>query len=76
MTTEEIILSFGFHPSGTCDCGGVRNEKYRKGPFVIYIRKTKNLFKIKRKNEVVIPLKSLNELEKVLQKTFPQPVAG
>jgi hypothetical protein len=70
MTTEEIIKSFGFHPSGTCDCGGVRNEKYRKGPFVIYIRKTKNLFKIKRKNEVVVPLKSLNELEKELSEIF------
>lgn len=76
MSHEEIIRSFGFYPSGSCDCGGVRNDKYRKGPFVIYIRKTKNLFKIKRKNEVVIPLKSLNELEKVLQETFPQPVAG
>lgn len=75
MTTEEIIKQFGFYPSGSCDCGGVRNDKYRKGPFVIYIRKTKNQFKIKRKNEVIVPLKSLNELEKTLQETFPQPVA-
>jgi hypothetical protein len=75
MTTEQTISSFGFYPSGSCDCGGVRNEKYRKGPFVIYIRKTKNQFKIKRKNEVVVPLKSLNELEKALQETFPQQVA-
>lgn len=75
MTSEELILSFGFYPSGSCDCGGVRNEKYRKGQFVIYIREKKNQFKIKRKNEVVVPLKSLNELEKALQETFPQPVA-
>lgn len=75
MTSEETIKQFGFYPSGSCDCGGVRNEKYRKGAYVIYIRKTKNLFKIKRKNELIVPLKSLNELEKALQETFPQPVA-
>lgn len=73
MTSEDLIKSFGFYPSGTCDCGGVRNDKYRKGAYVIYIRKTKNLFKIKRNNEVIIPLKSINELEKSLQETFPQP---
>jgi hypothetical protein len=75
MNYEQTILSFGFYPSGSCDCGGVRNEKYRKGQFVIYVREKKNQFKIKRKNEVVVPLKSLNELEKALQETFPQPVA-
>jgi hypothetical protein len=75
MSYEETIQSFGFYPSGSCDCGGVRNEKYRKGAYVIYIRSTKNQFKIKKKNEVIIPLKSLNELEKSLQETFPQPVA-
>lgn len=76
MTYEEIILSFGFYSSGACNCGGVRNDKYRKGPFIIYIRKTKNQFKINRNNEVIVPLKSLNELEKALQETFPQPVIG
>jgi len=73
MIYEETIKQFGFYQSGSCDCGGVRNDKYRKGPFVIYIRKTKNQFKIKRNNEVIIPLKSINELEKSLQETFPQP---
>jgi hypothetical protein len=76
MTSEELIRQYGFYASGTCDCGGVRNDKYRNGPFVIYIRKTKNQFKIKRNNDVVVPLKSLNELEKNLQEAFPQPVAG
>lgn len=76
MTSEELIRQYGFYASGTCDCGGVRNDKYRNGPFMIYIRKTKNQFKIKRNNDVVVPLKSLNELEKNLQETFPQPVAG
>jgi len=75
MTNEELIKSYGFYPSGSCDCGGVRNDKYRKGPFIIYIRKTKNLFKIKRNNEVIVPLKSLNDLEKSLQETFSQPAA-
>lgn len=75
MTSEELIKQYGFYPSGSCDCGGVRNDKYRNPPFVIYIRKTKKQFKIKRNNEVVVPLKSLNELEKVLQETFSQPVA-
>lgn len=76
MNYVETILSYGFYSSGSCDCGGVRNDKYRNGPFIIYIRKTKNQFKIKKKNEVIVPLKSLNELEKALQETFPQPVAG
>lgn len=76
MTSEELIKQYGFHESGTCDCGGVRNDKYRKGAFIIYIRKTKNQFKIKRNNEVIVPLKSLNELEKALQETFPQQVIG
>jgi hypothetical protein len=75
MNHDETIKSYGFYASGTCDCGGVRNDKYRKGAYVIYIRKTKNQFKIKRNNEVVVPLKSLNDLEKALQETFPQPVA-
>lgn len=75
MNYEDIIKKYGFYPSGICDCGGVRNDKYRKGPFIIYIRKTKNQFKIKRNNEVVVPLKNLNELEKALQETFPQPAA-
>jgi hypothetical protein len=76
MNHEDIIKSFGFYTSGSCDCGGVRNDKYRNGPFIIYIRKTKNQFKIKKKNEVIVPLKSLNELEKALQETFPKQVAG
>lgn len=75
MKNEDLIKQFGFYPSGSCDCGGVRNDKYRKGSYVIYIRVKKNQFKIKRNNEVVIPLKSLNELEKDLQETFPQQVA-
>lgn len=74
MTGEELIKQYGFCESGSCDCGGVRNDKYRNGPFIIYIRKTKNQFKIKKKNEVIVPLKSLNELEKSLQETFSQPV--
>jgi hypothetical protein len=76
MTIDELIKQFGFYPSGTCDCGGVRNDKYRKDGYTIYIRKTKHQFKIKRKNEVIVPLKSLNELEKSLQETFSQPIAG
>lgn len=75
MTYEDTIKTFGFYASGSCECGGVRNEKYRNGAYVIYIRKTKNQFKIKRKNEVIVPLKPLNELEKSLQETFSQPVA-
>lgn len=76
MTSEELIKLYGFYPVSPCDCGGVRNDKYRKGTYVIYLRKTKNQFKIKRNNEVLVPLKSLNELEKALQETFPQQVAG
>jgi hypothetical protein len=75
MKSEEIIKKYGFYPSGSCDCGGVRNDKYKNGSYVIYIRKAKNQFKIKKKNEVIVQLKSLNELEKALQETFPQPVA-
>ena len=76
MTIEEIISQYGFHQSGSCDCGGMRNDKYRKGEIVIYVRKKTNQFKIRKKNDVIIPLMNLNALEETLQKTFPQSVTG
>ena len=75
MTSEQLILSYGFYASGNCDCGGVRNDKYRKGPFIIYIRKTKDQFKIKRNNEVLVPLKKLNEFASDEKDKTKMPIA-
>lgn len=71
MTHEAIILSFGFTFAGTCSCGGSRNMIYKKDRYALYYRKTRHVFKMKEKNQTVIPVTSLNNLEKELKKLFP-----
>lgn len=71
----EIILSFGFTRSGSCNCGGTRNEIYQKDGYYLYLRKTRFLFKIKKKNEVIVPISPLAKLETELKKLFPNAVA-
>lgn len=71
----EIILSYGFVRSGSCSCGGTRNELYKKDAFILYYRKTRHVFKIKQKNDVIVPITSLTNLETELKKLFPDVVA-
>lgn len=67
---DRIIKDLGFHETIPCMCGGVKNRKYRKGIHVLYIRPTKQLFKLKRSNSEVIGLTKLSELETKLSEIF------
>lgn len=74
MTHEEIIKAFGFQRRGSCSCGGTRNEIYIKGSYTLYYRKRPHVFRIKERNNVIIPITSLTHLETELKKLFPDVV--
>lgn len=71
----ETIKQFGFVRSGQCSCGGTRNEIYKKDTYILYYRKTRHVFKIKVKNDVIVPITSLSNLETELKKLFPNALA-
>lgn len=71
----ETIKSFGFVKAGSCNCGGTRNEIYQKDSYYLYLRKNRFLFKIKKRNEVIVPISPLAKLETELKKLFPDVVA-
>lgn len=74
-SVPKILSDYGFTRSGSCSCGGTQNELYKKYvnkiPFILYYRKRRHVFKIKMKNEVVVPITSLTNLETELKKLFP-----
>lgn len=70
MTNDTIIKSFDFHETTPCMCGGVKNRKFRNRSYVLYIRDTKNQFKLKKRNQTVIGLTNLSELENKLTEIF------
>jgi hypothetical protein len=67
----ETIKAFGFTRAGSCGCGGTRNEIYKKEIYNLYYRKTRHVFKLKMKNDTVVPITSLTNLETELKKIFP-----
>lgn len=71
----EIIKDYGFARAGSCSCGGTQNELYKKIhesiPYILYYRKKRHVFKIKKKNEVIVSITSLTNLETELKKLFP-----
>jgi hypothetical protein len=67
----ETIRLYGFTRSGSCNCGGTRNELYKKDTYILYYRKTRHMFKVKMRNEVIIPITSLSNLSTELKKLFP-----
>jgi hypothetical protein len=69
-----IVISHDFHRSGSCSCGGVRNEKYRKGSYVLYIRPTRGVFMMKKKNSKEIELTNIVYLEEKLNEYFKEVV--
>lgn len=75
MTPLDLIKQFGFTRAGSCSCGGTRNEIYKKyvdkQVYNLYYRKTRHVFKIKQKNDVIVPITSLTNLETELKKLFP-----
>jgi hypothetical protein len=74
-SVPKILSDYGFTRSGSCSCGGTRNEIYKTDNFVLYYRKTRHVFKIKQKNDVIVPITSLTNLETELKKLFPDAVA-
>lgn len=74
-SVPKILSDYGFTRAGSCSCGGTRNEIYKKyensRSYTIYYRKTRHVFKVKQKNEVIIPITSLTNLETELKKLFP-----
>lgn len=75
MNPLDLIKSYGFTRAGSCSCGGTRNEIYKKyvdkQVYNLYYRKTRHVFKIKQKNDVIVPITSLTNLETELKKLFP-----
>lgn len=67
----DLILAYGFTRAGNCNCGGTRNELYKKDSYILYYRKTRHVFKIKERNELVVPITSITNLETELKKLFP-----
>ena len=74
-SVPKILSDYGFTRAGSCSCGGTRNEIYKKyvdkQVYNLYYRKTRHVFKIKQKNDVIVPITSLTNLETELKKLFP-----
>lgn len=75
QTSEDILKQFGFYKSGSCNCGGVRNIKYKNGKYICYLRPGKEIFRIKEKNSFLDPFQPVSLLKNALNKIFPHAVA-
>jgi len=71
MTHEQLLKAYQFTRAGSCSCGGTRNEIYKRDNYQLYYRKRRHTFKIKKKNDTVTPIQSLNNLKTILQQLFP-----
>lgn len=74
-SVPKILSDYGFARAGSCSCGGTQNELYKKIhnqiAYVLYYRKRRHVFKIKKRNEVIVSITSLTNLETELKKLFP-----
>lgn len=70
MKWEEVVKEFGFHETAPCMCGGIKNRKFRNKVHVLYIRESKQLFKLKKVNQTIVPLTGLSQLEPKLSEIF------
>lgn len=52
----------GFTLIGTCNCGGIKNYKYKKGDYIIYHVKKRSLYHIKYKNNYLVKNQPINTL--------------
>jgi hypothetical protein len=75
MNLLDLIKQFGFIRSGSCSCGGTSNEIYKKDIYTLYYRKKRHVFKVKKKNETIVPITSLSKLEETLKTLFSDAVA-
>lgn len=59
---EDLLYKYGFYKSGSCNCGGIFNQKYRNPlGYIVYIRPKQRLFKIKQGNEELLGLHSIDK---------------
>jgi hypothetical protein len=74
-SVPKILSDYGFTRAGSCSCGGTQNDIYKKYAgkevFVLYYRKRRHVFKVKKRNETLVPITSLTNLETELKKLFP-----
>lgn len=63
----KILHNNGFYDSGTCNCSGVVNKKYRFKEIVVYVRESRNQFLIKQGVRRITPLLKLDDLENAIK---------
>jgi hypothetical protein len=63
---KTILATAGFTQIRGCSCGGVRNDKYKKGIFTVYVRVGKMTFRIKQNNNYITASKPINFLHEEL----------
>lgn len=71
---NEWLKSLGFTYAGNCNCSGSRNEKYKRGEWMVYITRSK--FKVKRYGTTVKGYADIEGLKIYLQKAIPSLFAG
>lgn len=64
------LLKLGFTPSGSCNCNGQHNRKFKRGEWLVYITSSK--FKVKKNGSTIKGYANIEGLEKYLQAAIPQ----
>ena len=64
------LTMLGFVFTGSCNCNGSHNKKYKLSEWLIYITKSK--FKVKRNGATVKGYTDITSLEAYLQAAIPQ----
>lgn len=70
---REIMSKYGFNPAGTCNCGGIYTEKFRRGADLVRIRPRRYKFTIYHNGGVVLNWTDLKDLENKMNEIFPIP---
>lgn len=67
LTDYQTILStHGFTQTKGCSCGGVRQEKYIRHPYTVYVKIKAQTFRIKQNNTYITPSRPINTLNEAL----------
>lgn len=73
---SDFLLPLGFYPSGTCNCGGVLNNKFRDSTYTIYVRIKSQMFYIKQHIKPILQLTPLHELDSKFSPEVQAQAAG
>jgi len=67
----EILSKYGFKYSGSCNCNGVFTQKYKKGDYLVRVRKNRYKFMIQKGGKsttIWLPTAELeNKLNEILE---------